>query len=427
MKTRIIANGVRTSHPIPQLPFVDDSMLDLTDPQQIERIGRHKGEGLWGREDPSYTVQGGWRAFTTIPSHPELAWVVKHHPQHGTSVILVDDEDAPAEYTADTETALIQRYGGYWWDGETWHRSNPRYDPVTGQSVHEPVPSARSITVGELMLSYPGHNDPVDAMTLDAIAAEYRAHGISNKRRPMDQWVRHDLPVWLGTHQDPDSAARAVVTLTAPELDPASMLTTTDVAARAGVNESTVRAYRARRQMPAPQIEQPTMWSVPVIDRWVTRRSADDTPEPELSEAETILADLGYEIAAVCNGRRNRHRSKAEIAHAVGRILDRNILGLTDDAYYAAELHATYMVKDMKRSLDEGSMFTGLSDRAMDHLILLAEAKPWTARTALQRMMNQLISEGHDREEILSFIVKHSTLARRPDLRDWITAALTPA
>lgn len=427
VRTRIIANGVRTDHPIPQLPFVDDSILDLNDRVQIENIGRNKGEGLWGREDLTSGVKGGWRAFTTIPSHPNLAWVVKHHPDHGNVVVLVDDEDAVDEYSAEPETALLRRYGGYWWDGDTWHRSTPRIDPVTWHSLYEPVPGARSMTAGELMLSYPDQDHPTDPMTVEAIAADYRKNGLPKKLPPMDRWVRHDLPVWLNARPNPADADRAVVTLTAPELDPASMLTTKDVAARAGVTESTVRAYRARGQMPDPQIEQPTLWSVPVIERWLARRSADETPEPQLSEAETILTTIGYEISGVLNGRRNRHRSKPEIARAVGQILDRYTLGLTDDLYYGAELHATYMAQDMNRSLQDGSFFRGLADRTMDHLILLAESKPRTARAALQRMMDKLIGDGRDREEVLRYIVNHPDLINRPDLRDWITAAVTPA
>ncbi|WP_367404990.1 helix-turn-helix transcriptional regulator [Kocuria marina] len=427
MRTRIIANGVRTDHPIPQLPFVDDSILDLNDRVQIENIGRNKGEGLWGREDLTSGVEGGWRAFTTIPSHPNLAWVVKHHPHHGNVVVLVDDDDAADEYMAEPETALIRRYGGYWWDGDSWHRSTPRIDPVTWQSVHEPVPSARSVTARELMLSYPEHDQPAEPMRVEEIAADYRKNGLPKKLPPMDYWVRHDLPVWLNARPNPADADRAVVTLTAPELDPASMLTTKDVAARAGVTESTVRAYRARGQMPDPQIEQPTLWSVPVIERWLARRSADETPEPQLSEAETILTTIGYEISGVLNGRRNRRRSKPEVARAVGQILDRYTLGLTEDRYYGAELHATYMAKDMKKALEDTSFLRGFADRTMKHLILLAEAQPRTARAALQRMTDKLIGEGYNRDEILKRTLSHSYLSSRPDLRDWITAAVTPA
>lgn len=427
VRTRIIANGVRTDHPIPQLPFVDDSMLDLNDRHQIESIGRNKGEGLWGREDLTYGVRDGWRAFTTIPSHPNLAWVVKHHPRHGNVVVLVDDEDAVDEYSAEPETALIRRYGGYWWDGDAWHRSSARVDPVTWKRVYETVPGARSMTVGELLGSFPNHDHPAPPMTVEAMAANYRANGGSRKLPPMDAWVRHDLPVWLSTRNDPADADHAVVTLTAPELEPTSMLTTKDVAARAGVTESTVRAYRTRGQMPDPQIEQPTLWSVPVIERWLARRSADETPEPQLSEAETILTTIGHEISGELNGRRNRHRSQSEIARAVGRILDRYTLGLTTNDFYGAELHATYMAQDMNRSLQDDSFFPGLADRTMDHLILLAETKPRTARAALQRMMDKLMDKGHDRNEVLSALVDHPALRTRTDLRNWITAAVTPA
>lgn len=430
MNARIIANGIHTDHPIPRLPFVDDSMLDLTDREQIEAIGRHAGEGLWGRQDISYEVEGDWRAYTTIPAHPELAWVVRHSHEHGTVVMLVDNEDAGAEYGIEPERALIRRYGGYWWDGRTWHRASPRIDPVTYQAVYEPVPGARSVTAEEMLLSYAGHADPggpAAPMPLETIAAQYRAHGLPAKLPAVDHWVRHELPVWLATRQDTSDAARAVVTLTAPELDPTAMLTIRDVATRAGLTESTVRAYRARQQMPEPQIESPTLWAVPVIERWLGRRSADQIPEPNLSESGEILASIGHDISSLLNGRRNRKRTDAEVARLVGRILDRHTLGLTADPYYAAELHATYLAHDLQKALDPSSHVPSMTDRTMDHLILLAEAKPRTAQDAMQRMVSKLNDQGYDRETALRPVVNHPALIQRPDLRDWITAAVTPA
>jgi hypothetical protein len=48
---RPVANGLRTDHPVPGLPFVDDAHLPLQDPQAIEAIGRRPEEGTWGRTD----------------------------------------------------------------------------------------------------------------------------------------------------------------------------------------------------------------------------------------------------------------------------------------------------------------------------------------------------------------------------------------
>lgn len=48
---RPVANGPRTDHPIPDLPFVDDSHIPVDDPVAIEAVGRNRGQGMWGRED----------------------------------------------------------------------------------------------------------------------------------------------------------------------------------------------------------------------------------------------------------------------------------------------------------------------------------------------------------------------------------------
>src|SRR5689334_3498977 len=93
MTFRPVANGLRTDHPIPDLPFVDDSLLPLADPAAIEAIGRNKGEGMWGREDEC--DDGGWFAYTTDPLRHDLAWIVRYHPLHGRSVVVYRDEDAP--------------------------------------------------------------------------------------------------------------------------------------------------------------------------------------------------------------------------------------------------------------------------------------------------------------------------------------------
>ena len=112
-----LANGTQSHHPDPDLPFEDDSILDINDRSAIEAIGRNKGNGLWGRTD-TY-ADGYWRAFTTIPDRPDLAWLVLGHPKYGVSVYLVNDRDASNLYSVLPRTAVTIRNGGYWWDGTT--------------------------------------------------------------------------------------------------------------------------------------------------------------------------------------------------------------------------------------------------------------------------------------------------------------------
>lgn len=143
----ILGNGVRTDHPVPNLPFVDDSVLPLNDPAGIEAVGRHQGEGRWGRYDP---VGAGWKAFTTDPDVPDLAWIVLWHPAHGRTVWLVTDDEASSVYDG-CDAAMLIRAGGYWWDGTTWYRPSQVFDMPSETYVRREVPGARAVTARDLI------------------------------------------------------------------------------------------------------------------------------------------------------------------------------------------------------------------------------------------------------------------------------------
>ncbi|MFE6166224.1 hypothetical protein ACFQ7F_45885, partial [Streptomyces sp. NPDC056486] len=88
-----LANGLRTDHPVPGLPFVDDTHIPLDEgPEAIEAVGRHEMSGMWGRYDKN-RVDGGWHAFTTDPKQHTLGWSVRYHPEHGRTVLLMRDGD----------------------------------------------------------------------------------------------------------------------------------------------------------------------------------------------------------------------------------------------------------------------------------------------------------------------------------------------
>ncbi|MFB7776807.1 hypothetical protein [Streptomyces bauhiniae] len=42
---RPVPDGLRTEHPVPGLPFINDERLPLDNPDAIERTGRDQGEG----------------------------------------------------------------------------------------------------------------------------------------------------------------------------------------------------------------------------------------------------------------------------------------------------------------------------------------------------------------------------------------------
>ncbi|MTV24530.1 hypothetical protein FTX61_03735 [Nitriliruptoraceae bacterium ZYF776] len=76
---------------------------------------------------------------------------------------------------------------------------------------------------------------------------------------PAAVWTRLDGPV--GMH--------------APELQVHAMLSLRDVSELTGLTESTLRVYRGRGTMVAPQatIARTPLWSRPVVERWMATRS----------------------------------------------------------------------------------------------------------------------------------------------------------
>src|SRR5690606_38863199 len=109
-----VANGLRTDHPVPGLPFINDERLLLDNPDAIERTGRNQGEGLWGRTDR--LSGGGWVAFTTETKNRDYAWAVHQHPEHGRTVLLIRDidmSDLHHEWLYGNN-GFLYRHGGYW-------------------------------------------------------------------------------------------------------------------------------------------------------------------------------------------------------------------------------------------------------------------------------------------------------------------------
>jgi hypothetical protein len=287
-----VANGLRTDHPIPDLPIVDDSALPLDDPGAIEAIGRKHDTGTWGRWDK--LKDGGWVAFTTDAQRPDLAWVVRWHPQHGRSVMVYRDGDAAGEYMTYTDEALLFRSGGYWWNGDGWFRPSKVFDKARGRYVNRPVAAAVTISAADLLDTGadPGRGLilPISDLNPDRPYAE------AGRR-----W-RDDLALWAQHHADGRHAAGCVVQLNAPELSADQLLGVAELAQVAGIAASTLRAYLARgeSEVPAPQavVGGRSMWSRPVAEDWAEarRRSSDSAAatmaHPDRSDLHVGVADL---------------------------------------------------------------------------------------------------------------------------------------
>jgi predicted DNA-binding transcriptional regulator AlpA len=281
-----VANGLRTDHPIPDLPFVDDTHLSLDDPDAIEAIGRKPGGKTWGRTDPC--KDGGWVAFTTDPVRQDLAWVVRWHPEHGRSVVVYRDADASAAYMSYGEEALLFRAGGYWFDGSTWYRPSQVFDLAREVYVNRPVPAALTITAADLLDgdATRGAVMPIGDITIDADG---------NRPARTGRW-RDDLALWAARRDGGRHLAGCVVQLTAPELTAEQLLSVAELAEVAGVGASTLRAYLARGEgdVPAPQaiVGGRSMWSRPVAEEWAEqrRRSRDGIAETMADPDHTNLS-----------------------------------------------------------------------------------------------------------------------------------------
>lgn len=262
---RPIANGLGTDHPIPDLPFVDDSALP-EDPRSIEAIGRHPGRETWGRQDK--TRDGGWAAFTTTAERNDLAWFVRFHPVHGRSVMLVRDSDAAIQHQTfafEMRQALLFRSGGYWWDGQKWFRPAQIWDQAAERIVARAVPGATTVSAADVL-----------GAGADA------SHGCILSVSEIDpdapapaEWADH-LALWVAQRGSSRPLSECVVRLAAPELTGDQLIGSAEMAKLAGIAPSTLRAYNVRGEgeIPEPQavVGGRNAWARPVAMEWIEQR-----------------------------------------------------------------------------------------------------------------------------------------------------------
>jgi hypothetical protein len=268
-----VANGIRTDHPVPNLPFVDDSHIPIDDPQAIERVGRHSGTDMWGRFDDD-TTTGEWMAFTTDPQDHAYSWVVRHHPDHGRSVLLYRARDAASVHSDwFGDRPLLTRVGGYWWNGNIWYRPRQVLSWASESYMRRPVRQPTTITAADLL----------DGSCKTALGEIHKILQFApDSAVTKDQW-RHDLALWAARRRTKTDALpldRCVITLNAPELTNSALLGVEEFAKEAGIAASTLRAYITRDEadIPPPQAISGggrKHWSRPVVRDWIERRRRD--------------------------------------------------------------------------------------------------------------------------------------------------------
>lgn len=398
-----VANGIRTDHPVPGLPFVDDSLLDLSDRDSIENLGRGAGAGRWGRTDLYNHLHGAWRAFTTDPTDADYAWLVVHHPENGTTVSLYRDDDVVNAYSyRDYDNGgvmpLIVRNGGYWSDGAVWRRPTAVTDPVTHSITWDEPQEMHSVFVsslsgGELRTVF----DPDKGEKVLSLAEVAKNPGQHISR---GDWVRRILPGWSFLRTNSSlPLERCVLEPSAPELDAEALLNNQDAAMLAGVEASTWRAYVSRGTAPDPQkvIRASTSdrgrpyWSEPVVEAWVARRDrdlnsrevipADEKSAPVLERLSATLASLGRRVF------------KAHGPEAVRDVLQKEIIGIALRDHTASSMHAAWMV-------DEFDEKFGLPDFVVDQVVSLVWLNPYRAEKAIRAYVLKGVDRGYVREDL---------------------------
>lgn len=290
-----VANGIRTDHPVPNLPFIDDSHLPIHDGQAIEAHGRHDYNAGWGRYDDDQRDERRWCAFTSDQFNLNFSWLVRQDPGYGRTVLLYTDgaETIMHEVSPREGDPLVHRAGGYWWDGKTWHRPAVVYDRSTDQAVVVPVPDAASITAADYLTTHPGNPDKgrladITTFTPGAVGE--------------NQWA-HDLAYWAACRLvDGLPLEQCIVDVSAPELDRDALVSKSGAAREIGLSRTEINeamtadgSGRAER-FPFPQWHTlntgSPRWSKPVLREWMWERQRAH-PEPVVEHLRRGDADPG--------------------------------------------------------------------------------------------------------------------------------------
>lgn len=327
-----LANGLRTDHPVPGLPFVDDSHIPLDEGEAIEAVGRHRGSGMWGRYDKN-RADGGWHAFTTDPKQHTLGWSVRYHPEHGRTVLLMSDGDTSSWHTQWSADELLFRAGGYWWNGTTWYRPGQVWDPIAQDYERRKARMAVTVSAADML---DGRADPAKAYVGKVTTFDPDAP------KP-DNWLDH-LALWAKHHPKQDKAlplAQCVVDVSSPELTAAQLIGAPEMAELGSITASTLRSYisRGNSEVPLPQatVGGRDQWARAVAQDWVEARersyagigaamSAGDRDNLSPGAAEVrdrFAADFHHALFDRPDARKRwvlRHRNKESVAEVADEL-----------------------------------------------------------------------------------------------------------
>jgi predicted DNA-binding transcriptional regulator AlpA len=191
-----------------------------------------------------------------------------------------------ADHPAETDVAaeLVASLRPANWPGDELAAGGGNYVRNHGTwlyaATREPVPGASDVTLAARYAASPRVvRDGREHVLLDRDWLE------GPQARPELAWCAA-VAVELADERPPlthavpvaELAARGdvVVTMFAPELHPADLLTASAIARLVGVTRTTVNAYHSRGQMPPPVTtlnQRLPLWTRPVIDHWIARQT----------------------------------------------------------------------------------------------------------------------------------------------------------
>ncbi|MET9669398.1 hypothetical protein ABZY19_29165 [Streptomyces sp. NPDC006475] len=382
---------------MPDLPFVDDAHIPVDDPAATEAIGRHEEGTTWGRWDKDRNTPGAWLAFTTDPIRNDLAWVVRFHPKHGRTVLLVHDDDASPWHMDWWGDPLLFRTGGYWWDGTTWYRPAQVWDPAGETYDRRPVTAAVTITADHLL---DDNADPVGGRVL-------KVANIDAAAPPPVSWNDH-LALWATHHgSDARPLSACVVKFSAPELAGDQLVGIPEMARIGGIAASTLRAYISRSESDIPQpratINGRNLWARPLAEDWAEQRrrspesvaaalatSDDDSMPIGAADVRQRFTRRFFNLLWERPDRRKswalRHRTEASV-HQVADELAWNVASgigdITDSADLAATIRHAFLDEiavGLELSSGEPETFYGIGTPVARMLDWLIRHDPHAAR-----------------------------------------------
>jgi hypothetical protein len=225
---------------------------------------------------------------------------------------------------------MLFRHGGYWWDGERWHRPGLVWDGAYERFDPRPVDNQLSVTADDVLKAPCNPQNATVAKIASFTAPE----------APTADWQDH-LALWAQLRASRPGARplkECVVDLHAPELATDRLVDLAGLAKIAAVAEEDMPDLRYEAdKFPEPQagVGGAPWWSVPVARDWaedfrrkngprtlLSATTSYDTVQPVgLVDAHNRLRKVFHDDLTESRGKRRKSYLKGDEAHEVADAL----------------------------------------------------------------------------------------------------------